>query len=92
MSAVRRERISPAGGMERQRIGPVAVEAGARELIAQPVGAGTGRADHLRGMADIAGFEQRGEEAALTIGRPLAARAPGRRGGRRRKGLVHPTG
>ncbi|WP_412458717.1 hypothetical protein [Sphingobium yanoikuyae] len=31
-------------------------------------------------MADIAGFEQRGEEAALTIGRPLAAGAgPARR-------------
>ena len=92
MSADRRERIAQAGGVERQRIGPAAVEAGAREPSAQPVRAGTGHADHLRGMADIAGFEQRGEEAALTIGRPLAARAPGRRGGRRRKGLVHPTG
>lgn len=92
MSADRRERIAQAGGVERQRIGPAAVEAGAREPIAQPVRAGTGHADHLRGMADIAGFEQRGEEAALALGRPLVARAPGRLGGWRRKRLVHPAG
>lgn len=90
--ADRRERIGPAGGVERQHIGPTAVEAGAGQPIAQPMRAGAGHAHQLRGVADIAGFEQRGEEATLALGRPLAATRPGRGDGRIGAGLVHPTG
>ena len=90
-----REGVSHAVGVNLERVGPAAVEGGVGEALAQAMSAGSGHADRSRGMGDIAGFEQRGEEEVLPGWGPAAVaglRRQVRRGGRGGEGLFHPTG